>query len=210
MATTTPNYGWDVPTSTDYVKDGAVAIETLGDDIDASLFSITGGKGVGLQLLTSTAVSSASSVTVDNVFSANYNNYLISYEGTTSALTNLTFKYRTSGGVDTTDTTYGSISLGVTSANVTVNRTVASSQAFGYFGSGGDVATIVTGIFSRPFLAVPATTFSQITLRHSTVEIEQTNWSSAHNQSTSYAGIKISTGSGTMTGNLRIYGLRNS
>jgi hypothetical protein len=34
MATTTPNFGFAVPTSTDYVKDGAVAIETLGDDID--------------------------------------------------------------------------------------------------------------------------------------------------------------------------------
>jgi hypothetical protein len=37
MATTTPNNGWAVPTSTDYVKDGAVAIETLGDAIDASV-----------------------------------------------------------------------------------------------------------------------------------------------------------------------------
>ena len=31
MATTTPNYGWPVPTSTDLVKDGATAIESLGD-----------------------------------------------------------------------------------------------------------------------------------------------------------------------------------
>jgi hypothetical protein len=37
MATTTPNNGWAVPTSTDYVKDGATAIETLGDAIDASV-----------------------------------------------------------------------------------------------------------------------------------------------------------------------------
>jgi len=37
MATTTPNFGWTVPTSTDLVKDGATAIETLGDAIDASL-----------------------------------------------------------------------------------------------------------------------------------------------------------------------------
>jgi hypothetical protein len=41
MATTTPNFGWDVPTSTDYVKDGATAIETLGDDIDARFGDIT-------------------------------------------------------------------------------------------------------------------------------------------------------------------------
>jgi hypothetical protein len=37
MATTTPNYGWTVPTSTDLVKDGATAIETLGDSVDATV-----------------------------------------------------------------------------------------------------------------------------------------------------------------------------
>lgn len=48
MATTTPNNGWSVPTSTDYVKDGASAIETLGDAIDASV-------GTGLLAWTSWA-----------------------------------------------------------------------------------------------------------------------------------------------------------
>jgi hypothetical protein len=43
MATTTPNFGWAVPTSTDLVKNGAVAIETLGDSIDASLVDLKGG-----------------------------------------------------------------------------------------------------------------------------------------------------------------------
>jgi hypothetical protein len=43
MATTTPNFGWQVPTSTDLVKNGAVAIETLGDAIDASLVDLKGG-----------------------------------------------------------------------------------------------------------------------------------------------------------------------
>jgi hypothetical protein len=43
MATTTPNYGWPVPTDTDYVKDGAAAIEALGDAIDATVFGLSGG-----------------------------------------------------------------------------------------------------------------------------------------------------------------------
>jgi hypothetical protein len=43
MATTTPNFGWSVPTSTDLVKDGATAIETLGDSIDATLLDLKGG-----------------------------------------------------------------------------------------------------------------------------------------------------------------------
>jgi hypothetical protein len=43
MATTTPNFGWPVPTSTDLVKNGATAIEALGDAIDASLVDLEGG-----------------------------------------------------------------------------------------------------------------------------------------------------------------------
>jgi hypothetical protein len=43
MATTTPNFGWPVPTSTDLVKDGATAIEALGDAIDASMADLEGG-----------------------------------------------------------------------------------------------------------------------------------------------------------------------
>ena len=43
MATTTPNFGWTVPTSTDLVKNGATAIETLGDGVDASFVGLKGG-----------------------------------------------------------------------------------------------------------------------------------------------------------------------
>lgn len=43
MATTTPNFGWSVPTSSDLVKNGATAIETLGDAIDTSLVDLKGG-----------------------------------------------------------------------------------------------------------------------------------------------------------------------
>ena len=43
MATTTPSFGWPVPTSTDLVKDGATAIESLGDAIDSSMADLKGG-----------------------------------------------------------------------------------------------------------------------------------------------------------------------
>jgi hypothetical protein len=45
MATTTPNYGWTVPTSSDLVKNGATAIETLGDSVDDSLWNSGFGQG---------------------------------------------------------------------------------------------------------------------------------------------------------------------
>lgn len=43
MATTTTNFGWDIPQSTDLVKDGATAIAALGQDIDTSMVDLKGG-----------------------------------------------------------------------------------------------------------------------------------------------------------------------
>jgi hypothetical protein len=43
MATTTTNYGWTVPTSSDLVKNGATAISTVGSSVDTALWNT--GKG---------------------------------------------------------------------------------------------------------------------------------------------------------------------
>jgi len=76
MATTTPNYGWTVPTSDDLVKDGATAIETLGDAIDASMNTALGTKKAGMVLLNTTNFTAVSSQII-NVFSTNYSHYRV-------------------------------------------------------------------------------------------------------------------------------------
>jgi hypothetical protein len=66
MATVTPNYGWPVPQSTDLVKDGAVAIEALGDAIDATLFTLPKGKILQVQsVLMAASFTTTSSSLVD-------------------------------------------------------------------------------------------------------------------------------------------------
>jgi hypothetical protein len=64
MATTTPNFGWPVPTSGDLVKNGATAIEALGDAIDASMVDLEGGT-------TGQILSKASNTDMDFVWIAN-------------------------------------------------------------------------------------------------------------------------------------------
>jgi hypothetical protein len=66
MATVTPNYSWPVPTSSDLVKDGATAIEALGDAIDATLFSL-GGANFTLLNAGGTALTGAQTVTVSGI-----------------------------------------------------------------------------------------------------------------------------------------------
>jgi hypothetical protein len=78
MAGQTSNYNFDYPTSTDYVKDGATAIQELADDVDATLFTALGGDYPGLRLVKKQTIGSAvSSVVVTNAFSSAYNNYRI-------------------------------------------------------------------------------------------------------------------------------------
>ena len=66
MATTTPNFGWTVPTSSDLVKNGATAIETLGDSVDASFAGLTVNAQTGLTYTAVKADGLNSIVTMDN------------------------------------------------------------------------------------------------------------------------------------------------
>lgn len=42
---TSPNYGWTEPDNTSYVKDGALAMRTLGNAIDSTVNQIENFKG---------------------------------------------------------------------------------------------------------------------------------------------------------------------
>ena len=81
MATTT-NYGWDTPDDTDLVKDGALAMRDLGQDVDTQLFTALGGDYPGLRLVKKQTIGSGvSSVTVTDAFSATYENYKVIVSG---------------------------------------------------------------------------------------------------------------------------------
>ena len=43
LSTTTTNFGWDIPQSSDLVKNGATAIAELGQDIDTTMVDLKGG-----------------------------------------------------------------------------------------------------------------------------------------------------------------------
>jgi hypothetical protein len=110
MATTTPNYGWTVPTSTDLVKDGATAIETLGDAIDASMNTALGTKKAGMVLLNTTSFSGVSSQALPaNTFTSTYSNYRIIMTVSGSTTTTLSLRYR----VGVTDTATGYYGNGI-------------------------------------------------------------------------------------------------
>jgi hypothetical protein len=66
MATTTTNFGFDVPTSSDLVKDGATAIALLGQDIDTAFAGMVVNAQTGTTYTAVKADGLNAIVTMDN------------------------------------------------------------------------------------------------------------------------------------------------
>lgn len=66
MATVTTNYGFDIPQSTDLVKDGATAIALLGQDIDTAFAGLTVNAQTGTTYTAVKADGLNAIVTMDN------------------------------------------------------------------------------------------------------------------------------------------------
>jgi hypothetical protein len=206
MATTTPNYGWDVPTSTDYVKDGATAIETLGDDIDASLFSITGGKGVGLQLLANSSFSAVSAVNFSNVFSSTYTQYKIILNCNASvngALLQSRFRQNTT---DFSSGYYGASGVAAYGGQFQLGTNFNNASAFDFR---------FVNITAYPHLVSIDLTRSATAGSFSGTFYESFNLQAGFvgvtcGTMTNFTGISFFPSSGTITGTARIYGYKES
>lgn len=144
MATTTPNFGWSVPTSTDLVKDGATAIETLGDAIDASMADLKGGTTGQVLSKTSGTDMDFTWVTSDDANAIQ--NTIVDAKGdliaATAADTPARLAVGTDGQVLTADSTAstgikwatsasGGMTL-LTSGNLTSNNVTANFSSSGY------------------------------------------------------------------------------
>jgi hypothetical protein len=199
MATTTPNYGWDVPTSTDYVKDGATAIETLGDDIDATLYTALGGAYPGLRLVKKQTIGSGvSSVTVTGAFSTTYENYKIIVTGGTTSVQG--YSVLTLG---STATGYYMGYIGLTYTSLSSNAGINNGAAFAY-SIFGDTTNGLNGSIEllNPFTAKP-TYCNSVTATNN----QGLTGQGVLNNTTSYTAFTVTPASGTLTGGtIYVYG----
>jgi len=200
MATTTPNYGWAVPTSTDLVKDGATAIETLGDAIDASMNTALGTKKAGMVLLNTTSFSAVSSQSVNDVFSTTYDNYFLLLR-TTASSDNINIRMRVSG-TDDTSANYSNLGLRITT---TVDRVASYAQTSYRIGEASTGKGAIQAVIYAPFLAA-LTQFNGLITNGFQSPMENGFQMGAHNVATSYTGFTLIPASGTMTGNVSVYG----
>jgi len=198
MATTTPNNGWPVPTSTDLVKDGATAIEALGDAIDATLGVYAQS---GLVKVNTTSFSAVSSQSLNNVFSTTYDNYVILLQGVTSGNPDILFRLRVSGTDASGATDYSRPGLYNAQNSSTVANIGGAANSSGSLGFGATDTFVTNTTFFNPFLTKPT-----LNVWHNYGQGYQVWGANKHNQSTSYTGITIFTSTGTMTGTVSVYG----
>jgi hypothetical protein len=202
MATTTPNYGWDVPTSTDYVKDGATAIETLGDDIDATLWTALGGAYPGLRLVKKQTIGSGvSSVTVTSAFSATYEAYKIIITGGVGSVADRYLSFNFDGA---TSNYYYALSFVTYATGATSGAANGASPVGAFFYAGSSTTNFISMDLTvlNPFLAKP----SQFTGSLHGPTIAGT-CQGIHQTATSYTGFTVAPNTGTLTGGtIYVYG----
>jgi len=206
MATTTPNYGWTVPTSTDLVKDGATAIETLGDAIDASMNTALGTKKAGMVLLNTTSFSAVSSQSINDVFSTTYTNYRIVFNLAFSATTYIGTRMRVSG-TDNSSSQYLYASPQFTSGGTSENS--FSNGLTTSFNEMARASVDTTGgvfDFQDPFETKNTLVTGLSMWNRSSTLINSNTYFGALKNSTSYTGFTFFPASGTITGSVSVYG----
>lgn len=171
MATTTPNFGWTVPTSTDLVKDGATAIETLGDSIDASFVGLKGGT-TG-QVLSKTNGTNLAFTWVDTDDTNAIQNAIVTAKGdligATAASTPARLGVGTNGQVLTADST----------ASTGLKWATASSSFVG------------CSLFQSAAQSIPASTYTAVTF-----DSESFDTDAYHSTSSNTSRITIPAGKG--------------
>jgi len=148
MATTTPNFGWPVPTSTDLVKDGATAIEGLGDAIDASLLDLKGGT-------TGQVLAKASNTDMD--FS-----WVVQDDANAIQNTQLTAKGALISAVSAG--TPATLTVGTNNQVLTADSTTATGLKWATPAGGGGKVLQVVSAFSNTSTGTSSTTYVDTTL----------------------------------------------
>ena len=165
--------------------------------------SVSGG---GLDLITTQSFSSASSVSINNCFSNQYLNYKIIVSNiSASTLMNFNYRLRSSSIDSSTGYYYASQYAFFASSSSGQNNGNNISQFYGIYtnstaGSGGMVIEM-----QNPFATA-----------HTSVQSQQINYDvflrsgGYHGVSSSYDGITFFASTGTVSGNIHIYGYKIS
>jgi hypothetical protein len=179
------------PSSTDLVKDGATNMQSLATQVDAKS---------GLVLISTTAFTSVTTQSFNNVFSSNFDNYKILISSSISSDTDMAIRLRASGADNSTTNSY--ILQRNRGNNTSIAGTRQTNNYFQGFNMYNDDNNALEITLFRPFLA--KATLINATMMYSLNTGILDNFAGQHNQATSYDGFTFY--GATFTGTISIYG----
>jgi hypothetical protein len=146
--------------------------------------------------------SAASTVSLNDVFSTTYQNYKVLFTGTASTNIDIQLRLRVSGADNSTASSYVGQYIQGNSTTVTASRGTSTNIVLGIF-SDVQRSSLETNIF-YPFTATP-TNFTSFSSSGESSGLSR-YIVGTHNQSTSYTGFTLLTSTGTITGEISVYG----
>ena len=205
----TTNYSFPTPADTDLVKNGADAIRDLGDAVDTAMNTALGTNKAGMVLLNTTSFSGVSSQSVNDVFSATYDNYKIFLRLTLTGTTGATsLRFRVSGS-DNSAANYASAYYGISAAyNVAEASGAAASTSLDIaYSDSTQEHTFASTDISSPFLTQPTLVNGIGGWKHSADKFIILNMGGGLDNSTSYTGFTLlMPGGANATGTVSVYG----
>lgn len=161
----------------------------------------------GLTLLNKTTFTGASTVSIDNVFSADYTNYRVLFSGVHASSDVVLYARMRLSGTDNTTSNYQHQRMEASGTGTPIMARDINQTA-GRVGAVLTTNCIMSMDIYNPALAVPTQFNIQSGFRTST-GIQMSLETTAHNVSTAYDGITFYPASSTMTGTVRIYGYKD-
>lgn len=171
-----------------------------GDVLNASDMN-----AVGLWLVNKTTFSAASTVSVDNLFSSNYENYRLLIQFSRSTTINPNMQLRASGSATASNYQI----QGIFGDNTTISGSRSSGAAnWDIFGGNGAGNVFQVIDLYGPNLAANTGGMAWTNNNYSTTIISL-NYMIAQNSTTQFTGVQINTNTGNITGTIWTYGYRN-
>jgi hypothetical protein len=201
----TANYSFPTPADTDLVKNGADAIRDLGDAVDTAMNTALGTKKSGLVLLNTTSFSGVASQSVNDVFSATYDNYKIllnNFTGSTGTTVNMRLRV---SGADASGTNYNRELLSCSNTTVSAVRSTGLNSFEAISRMQGSTPIMTDIHLVNPFIASETTAKIQDTEGQVGTNINLLLATFNHTLATSYTGFTLLSG-GNMTGSVSVYG----
>lgn len=171
--------------------------------VDGLLAAKTDVSANGLVLLNTTSVSGVASASINNVFSATYDNYLITISGTFASAETANLRLRVGGVDNSTASSYARQSFfgDVATGNAGAFRDTGNTSLTAIWNASTNVGVANIYVY-RPFLAT--TTFFASQRGSEILSAQVTGY---HNQSVSYDGFTLIANASTFTATITTYGL---